>query len=129
MIRRLIIFTGLVSLLMLAAIMAGCSPSEYSAHQKLNDSYGHTCVKGIITDMESGDALPGATITLTNSLIDATTDAEGQFTICNIPAGKYRLNVRIIGYYPVQEYVVDVSVNQTVRIDFGLRMISSYRLE
>ncbi|MFC5410206.1 carboxypeptidase regulatory-like domain-containing protein [Larkinella bovis] len=57
-------------------------------------------IKGIVTDVQSGQGLPGATVVLvgSNPLQGAISDAEGLFEINRVPVGRQTLLVTYIGY-------------------------------
>jgi iron complex outermembrane receptor protein len=55
-------------------------------------------VTGKITDKQTGEALPGATITLSNSAVNAVSDVNGKYHIDNLKSGAYTLKVSFIGY-------------------------------
>jgi iron complex outermembrane receptor protein len=55
-------------------------------------------VNGRVGDAETGEWLQGANVTILNTLIGATTDAEGYFEITDLPSGKYKFEFSFIGY-------------------------------
>ncbi len=58
-------------------------------------------IKGIVLDKETGDPLPGATVTLEGTRYGAVTNKEGKFIIDNIDYRKITLKVTYIGYKPL----------------------------
>ena len=64
-----------------------------------------TVVKGIITDVNTGETLPGATVKIVGTLIGVSTDFNGKYTI-SIPSSNTKLLFSFIGYQP-QEINVD----------------------
>ncbi len=54
--------------------------------------------KGNVIDSENSLAMPGARVFLENTSYGAIAKYNGEFTIANIPAGKYKLVVSYIGY-------------------------------
>lgn len=72
---------------------------------------------GKITDAKSGEALSGASIYLPDLRMGVTSNAQGMYTLQNIPPGKYLLEISFTGYSSVNE-VVQLSGN--VQKDFSL---------
>ena len=63
-------------------------------------------VSGKITDQQTGEALPGATITLSSAAINAVSDANGQYHIDNLKGGNYTLKASFIGYQNTSKNIV-----------------------
>lgn len=59
-------------------------------------------LRGVITDKDSKQSLPGATVVILNTdpLLGTTSDADGKFKISNIPVGRYSVKISYIGYEP-----------------------------
>ena len=76
-------------------------------------------VKGTITEAGSGNPLTGANIILEGTTLGASSNADGQFEITNVPAGDYNLAVLYIGY---AENTVTVTVvdGETTTINLGM---------
>lgn len=57
-------------------------------------------IRGVIKDLDSHQALPGATIELvgTEPLIGSTTNDQGLYRLENVPVGRYQIKVRFLGY-------------------------------
>ena len=57
-------------------------------------------IRGTLFDVASHMPLPGANVVLAGSepLIGTTTDADGRFRLPNIPAGRVRLKITLVGY-------------------------------
>ena len=55
-------------------------------------------ISGKITDEHTGEALPGATITIQNTSIATVSDATGKYSISNLKKGAYAFKVSYIGY-------------------------------
>jgi len=81
-------------------------------------------IQGLVTDPVSGETLPFATVSveLNGSLIGATTDFDGRYSLKPLPPGKYTLTVSFIGYqtqvitdvivYSDRSAFVDVSLSE-----------------
>ncbi|MFQ5639124.1 MAG: TonB-dependent receptor domain-containing protein [bacterium] len=59
-----------------------------------------TVLRGIVTDSETGNPLPGANIVIVSDEIETGTasSVEGHFELRNVPAGQYKMTVTFIGY-------------------------------
>lgn len=64
-----------------------------------------TVLSGIITD-DLSKVIPKASIYVLNTNYGSTTNAEGQFTINNIPAGQYTLKISAIGYAAIDRDII-----------------------
>lgn len=78
-------------------------------------------VYGVITDVETGDPLAGATIQVRGSNIGSATDVEGRYRLRQLPAGEQTLYVQYIGYEPAEQ-VVSVVAGEERRVDLSIRM-------
>ncbi len=85
-------------------------------------------IAGILTDKENGEPLPGANIVILGTMLGASSDIDGQYTILHIPPGTYSVEVTFIGYKKVIINEVRVEIDQTTRIDFALE-VESIELE
>ncbi len=94
-------------------------------------------VTGTVTEAETGEPLPGATVQIADENTGAASDAEGQYRITGVPAGENTLRVSFVGYQD-QERTVNVPAGGTVRVNFQLRtsqaqleevVVSSYAVE
>jgi TonB-linked SusC/RagA family outer membrane protein len=75
---------------------------------------------GTVTDSATGDALPGATVSAEGAPRSVTTNEQGRYRITDVPAGRRKITVRLIGYEPAQR-VVEVMEDEGVVADFVLR--------
>ncbi|WP_103027001.1 SusC/RagA family TonB-linked outer membrane protein [Salinibacter altiplanensis] len=94
-------------------------------------------VTGTVTEAETGNPLPGATVQVVEEETGAASDANGQYQITGVPAGERTLRVSFVGYQK-QERTVDVPSGGTVRVNFQLQSgtaqleavtVSAYRPE
>lgn len=94
-------------------------------------------VTGTVTEAESGDPLPGATVQIVGENTGAASSADGQYRITGVPSGEQTLQVSFVGYQE-QERTVNVPDGGTVRVNFQLRtsqaqleevVVSSYAVE
>ncbi|MCA9733589.1 TonB-dependent receptor [candidate division KSB1 bacterium] len=77
-------------------------------------------ITGKIVDRESGDALPGANVTIPGTTLGAASDVNGDFVILNVPVGTYTLKAEFIGYRAVEITEVRVNSGLTTEINFDL---------
>ncbi|MES2810149.1 MAG: TonB-dependent receptor [Bacteroidota bacterium] len=74
-------------------------------------------VTGKITDQQTGETLPGATITINSLAISVTSNAGGNYAFKNLKSGNYTLSVSYIGYKTAQS---NVSLNANGSADISL---------
>ena len=81
-------------------------------------------VSGVVTDAQ-GLAVPGVSVTLENRVSrtnqDTVTDADGKYTLANIPFGIYVLSATLQGFAPAQQ-VLDVHSTVAIAADLQLRV-------
>lgn len=80
-------------------------------------------LSGSITDNQAR-GIPKASVHVLNTNFGAVTDPEGKFTINNIPAGRYTLQVSAIGHATVNKEVV-TSGNQRETVTIQLKPTST----
>jgi len=82
-------------------------------------------VAGTITD-PSGAAVRGAKVTATDQEkgfdFNGTSDESGKYLIRQLPPGKYRVSVEVMGFRTQRKDDVTVSVNENVALDFALQV-------
>jgi hypothetical protein len=66
-------------------------------------------ISGQVKAADSGEPLPGANVFLQGTKLGASSDLNGRFVIPIVPAGRYKLVVRYIGY---QTKTVDIVVGE-----------------
>lgn len=76
-------------------------------------------VKGQITDLQTGESLPGATIQVKGTTIGAVADADGYYTL-QLKRGTYDLSVSYIGYR--QQLLMGVKVQGEVTLNIALEV-------
>lgn len=81
-------------------------------------------VTGTVTEAETGDSLPGATVQVVDEGTGTASNAEGQYRITGVPAGEQTLRVSFVGYQ-AQERTVDVPDGGTIRVNFQLQTSQS----
>jgi Fe(3+) dicitrate transport protein len=73
-------------------------------------------ISGVITDKQD-KPLEYASIVILDTNLGAATDANGSFTISNVPAGSYTLKTSIVGFQTVKKSVI-IKDGETVTINF-----------
>jgi len=76
-------------------------------------------ITGTVTDTESNDPLPGATVQVSELGIGAATDVDGNFEF-TVPAGEHVVSASFVGYTS-SERTVTVEAGGTTEVNFNLR--------
>jgi iron complex outermembrane receptor protein len=71
-------------------------------------------ISGKVTN-QSGEALPGATITLTNPTTTVVANAAGKYGFTNLKPGNYTLNASFIGYQTISKNIV-LAASQVINL-------------
>jgi hypothetical protein len=110
------------------AVDLGASGFDYWYGYGLVDAYAASdpavlgAISGNVTDVETDSAIAGATVT--DGTRSATTDAEGSYTIADVPAGTYTVTASAAGYGG-GSMSVTVSGDETSTADFALTPVSA----
>src|SRR5690348_11509241 len=113
------IFSRVVTITWLAVVGLTAPPSA-AAGAVLRDDGD---IGGSVTDSATGTPLPGGEVRVVrggNVVATATTDAFGRYTIHNLSAASYSVEVRYLGYRPETRDVVVGATDQTSRVEFRL---------
>jgi protocatechuate 3,4-dioxygenase beta subunit len=82
-------------------------------------------ITGTIVD-PAGAVIAGAPIEVKNAdtgiVYDAASSATGNFTLVQVPAGKYEMSVTVPGFKKYVRQNITVEVAQTVRLDVALEV-------
>ncbi|HYV95012.1 MAG TPA: TonB-dependent receptor [Chitinophagales bacterium] len=81
------------------------------------NSYSQNSLSGKVADAKDGTALIGATIAITELKTGAVSDAKGNYTIKNLPAGSFVVQVNYLGYSTLSQ---KVSIKGNVAQNFSL---------
>ncbi len=76
-------------------------------------------IKGRVIDASTKEALVGATVSIQGTTMGASTDAQGNYTIANVPPGSYTFRFGFVGYVSTQR-VAAVRGEQGLVIDVAL---------
>lgn len=86
----------------------------------------NSILKGVVSD-PSGAAIPGASITLSagEGFVKVTnSDAEGKFTIPNVPSGKYTIRVSSTGFTLFEQQNFEIQGGRQISINAQLNIAS-----
>lgn len=76
-------------------------------------------ITGTVTEAETGNPLPGATVQIPDFGTGAATDNNGQYRITGVPAGEQTVQVSFVGYQSAEK-VVNVQAGETTTVNFQL---------
>jgi len=76
-------------------------------------------VAGQITDKSNQQPVSGAAVIVSGTSLQGRTSREGRYTITKVPAGRYNVQVRLIGYATTTQPVT-VAAGETATLDFAL---------
>lgn len=74
---------------------------------------------GKVLDKTNGQAMAGATVVIKGTIIGGSTDANGEFSIPNAPAGRQTVVASFVGY-GAAEQTVNIPENGSVAVNFSL---------
>jgi TonB-linked SusC/RagA family outer membrane protein len=80
-------------------------------------------VTGTVTDGDTGDPLPGASVQIRAINVGAATDTEGNFEF-SAPAGEHTVSVSFVGYDEATK-TIQVEANETTTVNFTLQPSSA----
>jgi carboxypeptidase-like protein/TonB-dependent receptor-like protein len=75
-------------------------------------------IAGLITDSESGDALPGVNVFLEGTTLGAATDIDGYFYLLNVPPATYNMVISYVGYadHTVKNVIAEIDLTTTINL-------------
>ncbi|MPR32848.1 carboxypeptidase regulatory-like domain-containing protein [Salmonirosea aquatica] len=74
---------------------------------------------GIVTDSESGEPLPFASVYLSNTTYATDTDTTGAYKLASITPGRYTLAARVVGYTP---YYQTVTLQTGIKTQINIKL-------
>lgn len=86
------------------------------------ESEGYAMITGSVVDANTGEAIPNATVELSELEASATTDEYGTFIFEDIEAGTYTLSVQADGYEEVEQSVEVAEEGANVEISLQSEM-------
>ncbi|MCX6142267.1 MAG: TonB-dependent receptor, partial [Ignavibacteriales bacterium] len=78
-------------------------------------------IAGRVTDAENRQPLPGVDVIIEGTMMGASTNADGYYTILNVPPGTFTLKFSIIGYTKTNVKDVRVVIDLTTTVNAELR--------
>jgi outer membrane receptor protein involved in Fe transport len=100
---------GLTAVLII--LLASASFAQTSNYGKLT---------GMVTDKNTGEALPGVAVRVAGTNVGAATGPDGRYTIINAPAGSHDIEAVVIGYTSLRKEGVLIVPGLTAEVDFVL---------
>lgn len=82
-------------------------------------------IKGAIADAESGEMLIGASVLLVGTSWGASTDAEGNFLVKDVPAGIYQVAFSYLGYESAIVRDIKITAGDITTLDYKLKPSST----
>lgn len=76
-------------------------------------------LRGVVTDAQTGDTLPGVNIFLPGLELGAATNVEGGYQIANIPEGSHEVRATFVGYQTYRG-TVDITADETTTLNIQL---------
>jgi TonB-dependent receptor len=76
-------------------------------------------ISGVVTDVQTGERLPGANVVIMGTSRGAATDVEGRYAIAPVPAGSHTIAVSYIGYLS-QRQEITIGAGESLTLDFRL---------
>jgi len=77
-------------------------------------------IAGKVTDIVTGETLPGVNIIIEGTTLGAATDFDGNYTILNVPPGNYSVRFSFIGFQQKVIQKISINVDFTTRLDVTL---------
>ncbi|MEM8556342.1 MAG: TonB-dependent receptor [Bacteroidota bacterium] len=78
-------------------------------------------IAGVVTDAETGETLPGASVVVVGTSYGAATDLDGRYTIIGVRPGTYTLRASYVGYTETLVEEVRVQSGLTTRIEIAMQ--------
>lgn len=98
---------------LLATAVLGLGPASLAAQ-----TTGQ--IVGTVVSRQDSTPIPGATVAVAGTSVDATTDAQGRFVLIGIAPGLYTLEARAIGYTALELREIRVRAGVSTRVTVAL---------
>ena len=89
--------------------------NSMSAVKSTNDKHGK--ITGTVSSR--GKPVAFANIVLRNTKLGTTSDKNGNYTISNVPKGKYRVRISYLGFKPIEKRIL-LKAGERLKLDFDL---------
>lgn len=93
------VLAALVGILLLGASAAPHAVERVGVQTESGDVALQGTITGRVTDSETGEALPGATVQRVGEPGGTVTDTDGRFELVDVPDGNHVLRVSFVGYH------------------------------
>ena len=77
-------------------------------------------LSGVVHDAKTGEPITLASVAVPDLKRGAVTDAQGNYTILNLPAGRYSVRVSLLGYVPLLRQNVEIIPDFNTKLDFNM---------
>jgi len=77
-------------------------------------------LSGVVHDAKTGEPVSLASIAIPELKRGAVTDAQGNYLILNVPAGRYSVRVSLLGYVSVLRQNVEIVPDFNTKLDFNV---------
>ena len=77
-------------------------------------------ISGRVTDVATGDALPGVNVSIEGTTRGASTDIDGNYSIIGVRPGVYTVVASFIGFSTRRKEGVQVNLDLTATVDFAM---------
>lgn len=88
-------------------------------------------ISGVIRDADTNESLAGVNVLLGGTSMGTASDAEGYFSLINVPAGKYNITFMYVGYSKlvIKEVQVKADLTSTLNVAMKPEMILGETIE
>lgn len=77
-------------------------------------------IRGKVVDGATGEAIPGATVMVEGTQLGASTMANGEYFILQVPPGIHKVKCLIVGYTTLTQENIIISSDTTTTVDFKM---------
>lgn len=92
-------------------------------------AYAQVTVSGVVTDAETGDALPGANVVVEGTTFGTATDQNGRYSL-SVPSGTHTFTASFIGYDDAEQVVTvrTAAVTLNFALDFTSQQLEALQV-
>ena len=90
-------------------------------------AFAQNTITGTVTETDTGESLPGASVILEGTGLGSATDEGGRYSITGIPPGTYTVTVSFVGYETTSRVVAirEAEVSADFRIQFTSQSLAA----